>query len=253
MASENAGEFRAWLAKAVDGDFGELNDKPSDFSNHWMWHHHHRYYWWPWFWYTTGDTGNTPLHDALAAGNDTVAAELIENNADVNAKNKAGVTPLHLAVNDKCKQMVKYLIQKGADPKATDNDGKNPEAYALEGTVKDETVKSEATKVEPTRRRRQAPIGGPTMWLTGSSHQAGNQAQIAGPANGVARAYMPDSAAVNDATMLIELAMRKLTGAKHAPAVQFPETKDQYMTRKVDAVEGRLSSALKKFSGASSE
>lgn len=265
-------DFNDWLAGALKGDFGDDQNANSNFSDYHHWHHEH--YWvvhqpvvpvhhvhhvhhvthWPvyWGWLSSADSGNTPLHDAILAGNGTLAQELIDNNADVNAKNKGGVTPLHLAVADKNRVLVRTLIEKGANATAVDNDGKTPEAYSLESTIKDETEKTpaprEAKKVE-TRRRREAPIGGSLMQLSGNPQQVNNQAQIAGPGNEVSKAFMPSSAAIGDATLLLELAMRKLTGAKAESASQIPLTEDQFMSRRVDEIDGKLSDALNNFSG----
>lgn len=237
-------DFKQWMAKAVTGDFSDDNDN-GQFANHHHDHEKHRNH--QWYFLTTGDAENSPLHDALIAGDDALAKQLIDNGADVNAKNQAGVTPLHLATNDGCKGMTKLLLERGANAQATDNDGKNPEAYIAESTG----AVSDSHQI--TRRRRQVRVEGPVMRrLAGSSHLANNQPQIAGQADGVADTYMPNSGAISDATMLIELAMRKLTGAKYESSSRVSETKDQYMAGKVDAIEGRLSSALKNFSGASS-
>jgi ankyrin repeat protein len=45
--------------------------------------------------------GWTALHFAAERGNEGMVRELITRNAFVNAKTKAGMTPLHLAMNRK--------------------------------------------------------------------------------------------------------------------------------------------------------
>ena len=62
--------------------------------------------------------GRTPLHLAPASGNKEIAELLIARGADVNAKNKYGVTPLHFAAGYGRKETVELLIAKGADVSA---------------------------------------------------------------------------------------------------------------------------------------
>ncbi len=75
------------------------------------------------------DLGNTALH--LAVRNEgmknkkhgpKVVEFLLEKGADVNAKNRAGQTPLHLAVTY-CPELIKLLLEKGADVNARDISG----------------------------------------------------------------------------------------------------------------------------------
>src|SRR3990167_526540 len=58
---------------------------------------------------------NTALLLALLNDNDDVAAYLIEQGADVNINNNEGVTPLHIAMARGKFNLVKQLINKGAD------------------------------------------------------------------------------------------------------------------------------------------
>jgi len=56
--------------------------------------------------------GATPLH---LAANKEIAELLIANGADVNAKSKAGCTPLHVAGFRGHKEIAELLIAKGAE------------------------------------------------------------------------------------------------------------------------------------------
>lgn len=56
----------------------------------------------------------TPLHLAAENGDIKIAKFLIENGADVNAKNREGFTPLIYACKSQQKEMVKFLIKNGA-------------------------------------------------------------------------------------------------------------------------------------------
>ncbi|MFB8787332.1 MAG: ankyrin repeat domain-containing protein [Potamolinea sp.] len=69
--------------------------------------------------------GETPLH---LARSQEMAQLLIAKGADVNAKNKNGETPLHLA---RSQEMVQLLIAKGADVNAKNKNGETPLRLAL--------------------------------------------------------------------------------------------------------------------------
>ena len=62
------------------------------------------------------ESGETPLHAALAEGHKEIAELLIARGADVNAKNASRRTPLHYAAKSGQKEVVELLIAKGADP-----------------------------------------------------------------------------------------------------------------------------------------
>jgi len=60
----------------------------------------------------------------LGAGNTEKARMLVEKGADVNAHSKLGRTPLMIAAGcDGCSATVKLLLEKGADPNAKDKQG----------------------------------------------------------------------------------------------------------------------------------
>ena len=55
--------------------------------------------------------GNTPLHLAVIKNNPDIVKMLLENDADINAQNPAGNTPLQLAKNP---NIYNLLLEKGA-------------------------------------------------------------------------------------------------------------------------------------------
>ena len=70
---------------------------------------------------------------ASLEGHTEVAKIMIEMGDDVNAKEKErGGTPLILATYGGRVQVVKLLLEKGADPKLPDSSGKTPIDYARE-------------------------------------------------------------------------------------------------------------------------
>ncbi|XP_038312540.1 ankyrin repeat domain-containing protein 26-like isoform X5 [Canis lupus familiaris] len=55
---------------------------------------------------------NTALHYAAYEGNISIARKLLLNKGDIEAKNKDGLTPLLLAINEKKEKMVAFLVEK---------------------------------------------------------------------------------------------------------------------------------------------
>ena len=76
--------------------------------------------------------GATPLHYATLANAKGAAAVLVHDGADVNAKNKHGWTPLHYAAfHAKTPLIAKMLIEHGADVNAKDKYGDTPLCVAM--------------------------------------------------------------------------------------------------------------------------
>ncbi|WP_052188150.1 ankyrin repeat domain-containing protein [Cellulophaga sp. Hel_I_12] len=74
----------------------------------------------------------TPLHSACASSNLKMAALLIQNGADVNAKQMQNITPLHAAAHNGQTALVQLLADHGADLKAKTDNGKTPLSMAEE-------------------------------------------------------------------------------------------------------------------------
>jgi len=58
--------------------------------------------------------GNRPLHDAACHGLNVVQS-LVHNGAKVNAQNVDGKTPLHVAIERQQSEVIKFLLNAGAD------------------------------------------------------------------------------------------------------------------------------------------
>jgi uncharacterized protein len=69
--------------------------------------------------------GDTPLHRAVEKGMRSLAESLLARGADVNARSKNGETPLHLAALDADPAVVELLLEARADPLARNNDGES--------------------------------------------------------------------------------------------------------------------------------
>jgi len=73
-----------------------------------------------------GNNQLTPLHFAIGGGNKTIITYLLDNGAEVNAKDSEGRTPLFFAVVVTGKiDLAKILIDKGADINSKDNSQKS--------------------------------------------------------------------------------------------------------------------------------
>ena len=81
--------------------------------------------------------GATPLHVAARAGQKEVAEFLLANGADIEAKERYGFTPLHLAVQGNHKEIVELLLVNGADVNAVDKGGWTPLRWTGKIGIKD--------------------------------------------------------------------------------------------------------------------
>lgn len=73
---------------------------------------------------------DTPLHWAVTNGSKSILELLLENGADVNAKNNKDSTPLHYAANNYLASLATLLIKHGADVNAKTNCGNTPLHFA---------------------------------------------------------------------------------------------------------------------------
>jgi hypothetical protein len=74
----------------------------------------------------SGPTRGTPLHQAARRGYGSVATALLDQGANIDARDSKGQTPLHRAVNCRKLQVVHLLVRRGANPHAEDNRGVTP-------------------------------------------------------------------------------------------------------------------------------
>ncbi len=72
----------------------------------------------------------TPLSHASRRGDYDVVKALLDAGADVNAKDAEGCTPLHWAAREGHEAVVKALITAGADANAKNANGDTPSDYA---------------------------------------------------------------------------------------------------------------------------
>ncbi|ANB59930.1 ankyrin repeat domain-containing protein [Anoxybacteroides amylolyticum] len=77
--------------------------------------------------------GNTPLHYAIDSGDIELVRLLVQHGADVNATNEAGTTPLMKAAQFGQTEIVKFLYAHGADINRTDDQGETALSKAVEG------------------------------------------------------------------------------------------------------------------------
>lgn len=73
-----------------------------------------------------------PLHSAVASRHFDIAVVLLENGADVNAKQMSGITPLHQAAHNGQKEMVELLLRYKAEVNARMENSQTPLSMALD-------------------------------------------------------------------------------------------------------------------------
>ncbi|XP_076655935.1 uncharacterized protein LOC143360718 isoform X2 [Halictus rubicundus] len=76
---------------------------------------------------------DTPLHLAIVNGDIEIVKMLLDRGADIDAKNKCGCTPLYNAVRNKKMKVIELLLKHRANVNARDNNGKSPLCVAAEG------------------------------------------------------------------------------------------------------------------------
>ncbi len=74
----------------------------------------------------------TPLHYAASSGNHQMVRILLEKGADVNARTLRGITPLYMAARDADAKTVKMLLDAGARKDFCTNDNRAPYDIARE-------------------------------------------------------------------------------------------------------------------------
>jgi ankyrin repeat protein len=72
----------------------------------------------------------TPLHSACAIASYPLTQLLLDNGADVNARQQGGVTPLHSAAHHGATELVRLLIENGADINAKTDAGETALSFA---------------------------------------------------------------------------------------------------------------------------
>ena len=75
----------------------------------------------------------TTLHNAAWRGDLELVRFLVENGADIDAKDVDGETPLHWAARQGHLAVVQYLVEQRADVNATNDHGTTPRALAAQG------------------------------------------------------------------------------------------------------------------------
>ncbi|WP_261368573.1 tetratricopeptide repeat protein [Wolbachia pipientis] len=83
------------------------------------------------------DSGLTPLHLATQSGNLKTVEYVLEKGADLNAKNNDGETALHWAAKGGCQEVLQLLLNKQANPNISDKDGNTPLGLAYEKLAQD--------------------------------------------------------------------------------------------------------------------
>ncbi|CAL1296829.1 unnamed protein product [Larinioides sclopetarius] len=78
------------------------------------------------------DKGNTALHIASLAGQEEVVRVLVQAGANVNSQSQNGFTPLYMAAQENHDSVVSFLLANGANQSLATEDGFTPLAVALQ-------------------------------------------------------------------------------------------------------------------------
>jgi uncharacterized protein len=73
----------------------------------------------------------SPIHSAVAARNTELVKFLIDHGADINATQTGGYTPLHAAAHNGDEELIKFLLEHMADINAMTDSGKTPMELAI--------------------------------------------------------------------------------------------------------------------------
>ena len=80
-------------------------------------------------------SGRTPLHYAACDNLESEVIRLVNEGADVNARDDAGWTPLHFAAQSKAARIAEILLNHGAQVNAMDANGNTPLSNAVFGYI----------------------------------------------------------------------------------------------------------------------
>jgi ankyrin repeat protein len=78
-----------------------------------------------------------PLHSAVASRQSAIAEMLLDHGAEVDARQQAGYTSLHAAALHGDEPLVRLLLDRGADPRLTADDGTDAAGFARKGGFED--------------------------------------------------------------------------------------------------------------------
>lgn len=95
----------------------------------------------------------TPLHSACAIASYPLALLLLDNGADVNARQQGGFTPLHSAAHQGATQLVQLLVGRGADLQAQTDNGETALSLAEQGSFTNTAayIREQMTKMPDAR------------------------------------------------------------------------------------------------------
>jgi len=107
--------------------------------------------------------GITPLQLAANLGWIEGVEILVERKANADEANDAGETPLISAVHQRNTTLMKLLLQGGADPDRADNSGRSARDYAMLDAKKDILLETINTNAKKKGEQAARPVYGPSF------------------------------------------------------------------------------------------
>ena len=115
-----------------------------------------------------GGTGDRPLHRATYGEHPEVVELLLENGADLNARNEKGWTALHVAALCGNTRVIKILLGRGADVNARDHEDVSPLHMAAESGCYDAARLLLVSMADPNVQDKQGIT--PLHWAVYGAH-----------------------------------------------------------------------------------